>query len=76
MFVGNTEIGVPLLIVLMIAVSSYLVWRFWEAATGQGARQSYSKFKNFFNYRFAPLVSGTRPSLPRPRSITAVFAKH
>lgn len=56
--VGSNTIGIPLLIVLAIALITYCIWRFWEAVTGQGADAAFGNMKNFFRYRLSPFVSG------------------
>ncbi|KAK9814923.1 hypothetical protein WJX73_002151 [Symbiochloris irregularis] len=56
--VGSNTIGVPLLVVMAIALICYCMWRFWEAITGQGADASFGNLKNFFRYRLSPFVSG------------------
>eukprot|EP00877_Chromochloris_zofingiensis_P010483 jgi/Chrzof1/5689/Cz16g11230.t1 len=51
-------IGTGLLIVLAICLLSYILWRFWEALSGQGYDSHFSPAKNFFKYRISPFVSG------------------
>jgi hypothetical protein len=41
----------------------YATWRFWEAITGEGYDQYFSKLKNFFKFRLSPFVSGCVYSL-------------
>lgn len=36
----------------------YIIWRMWEAITGQGSDATFSRKKNFFRYRLSPFVSG------------------
>lgn len=36
----------------------YIAWRWWECFMFQGADATYSPFKNFFQYRLSPFVSG------------------
>lgn len=55
---GSNTIGIPLLVVMAIALIAYCVWRFWEAITGQGADAAFGNLKNFFRYRLSPFVSG------------------
>ena len=55
---GSNTIGIPLLVVLAIALVTYCIWRFWEAITGQGADAAFGNVKNFFRYRLSPFVSG------------------
>ncbi|OZJ04919.1 hypothetical protein BZG36_02636 [Bifiguratus adelaidae] len=55
---GGFPAGTGLLIVMFIGLLFYALWRFWEAFTGQGSDATFGKFKNFFRYRFSPLVSG------------------
>ncbi|KAI8912300.1 hypothetical protein DFJ77DRAFT_467688 [Powellomyces hirtus] len=56
--VGDNNVGIPLLVIMAIALAFYVVWRWWEAFTGQGSDASFSKKKNFFKYRVSPFVSG------------------
>lgn len=51
-------VGAPLLIILAACLAAYIVWRFAEAATGQGYDAEYSRAKNFFRFRLSPFVSG------------------
>ncbi|KAJ1968440.1 hypothetical protein H4R35_006426 [Dimargaris xerosporica] len=51
-------VAIPLLLVMAVGLAFYIVWRFWEAFTGQGADQTFSSLKNFFKYRLSPFVSG------------------
>ncbi|CAO3684005.1 unnamed protein product [Umbelopsis ramanniana] len=55
---GIPGIGRPVLIVMAIGLLTYIIWRMWEAVTGQGSDKSFSKKKNFFRYRLSPFVSG------------------
>ncbi|KAJ1653501.1 hypothetical protein IWQ61_006385 [Dispira simplex] len=56
---GSSDIvGVPLLFIMAVGLLFYIVWRFWEACTGQGADATFSSWKNFFKYRLSPFVSG------------------
>lgn len=43
---------------MAIGLVTYLVWRFWEAITGQGCDARLSPRTNFFRYRLSPIVSG------------------
>ena len=56
--VGSNTIGIPLLVVMAVALITYCIWRFWEAVTGQGADAAFGNLKNFFRYRLSPFVSG------------------
>ncbi|KAI9269947.1 hypothetical protein BY458DRAFT_475138 [Sporodiniella umbellata] len=55
---GIPAIGRSILIVMAVGLCLYIIWRFWEAVTGQGSDASFSKKKNFFRYRLSPFVSG------------------
>ncbi|KAJ8653800.1 hypothetical protein O0I10_010599 [Lichtheimia ornata] len=55
---GIPAIGRPILVVMAIGLITYLVWRFWEAITGQAFDAMLSKRTNFFRYRLSPIVSG------------------
>ncbi|KAI9255289.1 hypothetical protein BY458DRAFT_520349 [Sporodiniella umbellata] len=55
---GIPSVGRSILIVMAIGLVLYIVWRFWEAITGQGSDASFGKKKNFFRYRLSPFVSG------------------
>ncbi|KAG0953189.1 hypothetical protein G6F57_001617 [Rhizopus arrhizus] len=55
---GIPSVGRPILIVMAVGLCLYIIWRFWEAITGQGSDASFSKKKNFFRYRLSPFVSG------------------
>ncbi|KAJ1951713.1 hypothetical protein IWQ62_006388, partial [Dispira parvispora] len=56
---GSSDIvGVPLLLIMAVGLLFYIVWRFWEAFTGQGADATFSPWKNFFKFRLSPFVSG------------------
>lgn len=55
---GKGAGGVYVLIIMAVALCTYIIWRFWEGVTGQGQHECYSKFKNFFNFRLSPFVSG------------------
>lgn len=50
--------GIILLILLLVGVTIYATWRFWEGLYGQGYDPRFSRKKNFFRYRVSPLVSG------------------
>eukprot|EP00898_Chlorokybus_atmophyticus_P004326 jgi/Chlat1/4895/Chrsp31S00375 len=56
--VGSGNVGYPLLVLMFIGLFFYVLWRFWEGATGQGTDQNFPKWKNFFKFRVSPLVSG------------------
>ncbi|RKP39880.1 hypothetical protein BJ085DRAFT_1860, partial [Dimargaris cristalligena] len=57
--IGSADaVGIPLLIVMAVGLLFYIIWRFWEAITGQGADATFSSPKNFFKYRLSPFVSG------------------
>ncbi|KND03904.1 uncharacterized protein SPPG_01356 [Spizellomyces punctatus DAOM BR117] len=56
--VGDNAVGIPLLVVLAVALVFYCIWRFWEAFQGQGSDATFSQKKNFFKYRVSPFVSG------------------
>lgn len=56
--VGSNTIGVPLLILLVIALLTYCLWRLWEGCVGQGSDAANSNARNFFRYRLSPIVSG------------------
>eukprot|EP00879_Flechtneria_rotunda_P004568 GHRR01004823.1.p1 GENE.GHRR01004823.1~~GHRR01004823.1.p1 ORF type:complete len:318 (+),score=68.30 GHRR01004823.1:475-1428(+) len=43
---------------MMVALASYITWRFWEGLAGQGYDKSFSPRKNFFKFRISPIVSG------------------
>jgi hypothetical protein len=43
---------------MAVGLCLYIIWRMWEALTGQGSDASFSKKKNFFRYRLSPFVSG------------------
>ena len=43
---------------LHLALLCYIVWRFWECFTFQGADATFSPLKNFFAYRLSPFTSG------------------
>ncbi|KAI8879331.1 hypothetical protein K501DRAFT_336171 [Backusella circina FSU 941] len=55
---GIPRIGRTVLIVMAVGLVLYIIWRFWEAITGQGSDASFGKKKNFFRYRLSPFVSG------------------
>ncbi|CEJ03820.1 hypothetical protein RMCBS344292_17795 [Rhizopus microsporus] len=55
---GIPAVGRTILIVMAVGLCLYIIWRFWEAITGQGSDASFSKKKNFFRYRLSPFVSG------------------
>ncbi|KAI8387963.1 uncharacterized protein BYT42DRAFT_558423 [Radiomyces spectabilis] len=55
---GIPTIGRSVLVVMAIGLITYIIWRFWEAFTGQGSDASFGKKKNFFRYRLSPFVSG------------------
>ncbi|KAJ3022894.1 hypothetical protein HKX48_004937 [Thoreauomyces humboldtii] len=55
---GGLDPSGALLIILMLALWCYILWRFWEFATAQGADATFGPYKNFFSYRLSPLVSG------------------
>ncbi|KAI8359818.1 hypothetical protein BD560DRAFT_437521 [Blakeslea trispora] len=55
---GIPTIGRTILIVMAVGLVLYIIWRMWEAITGQGSDASFSKKKNFFRYRLSPFVSG------------------
>ncbi|KAI9323350.1 hypothetical protein BX666DRAFT_1873402 [Dichotomocladium elegans] len=55
---GIPAIGRPILVVMAIGLITYLVWRFWEAITGQGYDATRTARSNFFKYRLSPIVSG------------------
>ncbi|KAJ1912431.1 hypothetical protein IWQ60_009663 [Tieghemiomyces parasiticus] len=55
---SSKAVGLPLLITMAVGLLFYIIWRFWEASTGQGADRSFSSLKNFFKYRLSPFVSG------------------
>ncbi|GAA5803475.1 hypothetical protein HPULCUR_008957 [Helicostylum pulchrum] len=55
---GIPDVGRSILIVMAVGLCMYIVWRMWEAITGQGSDASFSKKKNFFRYRLSPFVSG------------------
>ncbi|KAI9485447.1 MAG: hypothetical protein EXX96DRAFT_8882 [Benjaminiella poitrasii] len=55
---GIPSIGRSILIVMAVGLVLYIIWRFWEAITGQGSDASFSAKKNFFRYRLSPFVSG------------------
>ncbi|RCI05895.1 hypothetical protein CU098_013216 [Rhizopus stolonifer] len=55
---GIPTIGRSILIVMAVGLVLYIIWRMWEAITGQGSDASFSKKKNFFRYRLSPFVSG------------------
>lgn len=51
--------GEAYLIIVLAGLALYIIWRFWEGITGQGYDPNFSRKKNFFKFRIAPLVSGT-----------------
>ncbi|KAI9011849.1 hypothetical protein CLU79DRAFT_771599 [Phycomyces nitens] len=55
---GIPYVGRPILVILAIGLLTYIIWRFWEAITSQGADAKMSKPANFFRYRLSPFVSG------------------
>ncbi|KAJ3033580.1 hypothetical protein HK097_004793 [Rhizophlyctis rosea] len=55
---NNGVIGIPVLIIMAVCLVMYALWRFSEAATGQGSDATFSKTKNIFKYRVSPAVSG------------------
>ncbi|KAL9543777.1 hypothetical protein MBANPS3_007950 [Mucor bainieri] len=55
---GIPSIGRSILIVMAVGLALYIIWRMWEAITGQGSDASFGKKKNFFRYRLSPFVSG------------------
>ncbi|KAI8366422.1 hypothetical protein EDC96DRAFT_544089 [Choanephora cucurbitarum] len=55
---GIPTIGRTILIIMAVGLVLYIIWRMWEAITGQGSDASFSKKKNFFRYRLSPFVSG------------------
>ncbi|CAO0798465.1 unnamed protein product [Mucor circinelloides] len=55
---GIPSIGRSILIVMAVGLVLYIIWRMWEAITGQGSDASFGKKKNFFRYRLSPFVSG------------------
>ncbi|KAL0078944.1 hypothetical protein J3Q64DRAFT_1734094 [Phycomyces blakesleeanus] len=57
-YLGLFSIGTPLLIIMLIGISFYSTWRFWEGSYGQGGDKTQSAFKNFFRCRLSPIVSG------------------
>ncbi|KAI9095576.1 hypothetical protein DFS34DRAFT_626466 [Phlyctochytrium arcticum] len=58
LLIGTFPAGTGLLVILLLALWCYAIWRFWEALTFQGRDRTFSKFKNFFSFRLAPFVSG------------------
>lgn len=50
--------GNGLLACLLASLICYVVWRWWECFTFQGADATFSPAKNFFRYRLTPFVSG------------------
>ncbi|KAI9030694.1 hypothetical protein CLU79DRAFT_802342 [Phycomyces nitens] len=55
---GIPAVGRPILVIMAIGLITYIVWRFWEAITGQGQDIKMGKKGNFFRYRLSPFVSG------------------
>ncbi|KAG2195641.1 hypothetical protein INT46_006311 [Mucor plumbeus] len=55
---GIPSIGRSILIVMAVGLVLYIIWRMWEAITGQGSDATFGKKKNFFRYRLSPFVSG------------------
>ncbi|KAI8977535.1 hypothetical protein BDF20DRAFT_875390 [Mycotypha africana] len=55
---GIPSVGRSMLIVIAVGLLLYIIWRMWEAITGQGSDANYSKKKNFFRFRLSPFVSG------------------
>ncbi|KAI7864036.1 hypothetical protein BDF14DRAFT_1838198 [Spinellus fusiger] len=55
---GIPAIGRPILVIMAIGLITYIVWRFWEAITGQGQDASLGKKANLFRSRLSPFVSG------------------
>lgn len=56
--IGRGVTGIYILILMAVALATYICWRFWEGVTAQGSHPIYGKFKNFFSFRLSPLVSG------------------
>ncbi|OAD77665.1 hypothetical protein PHYBLDRAFT_141535 [Phycomyces blakesleeanus NRRL 1555(-)] len=55
---GIPAVGRPILVIMAIGLITYIIWRFWEAITGQGQDINMGKKGNFFRYRLSPFVSG------------------
>ncbi|OZJ04215.1 hypothetical protein BZG36_02953 [Bifiguratus adelaidae] len=55
---GVPKVGRGLLVAMACGLIIYIIWRFWEAITGQGQDATFGKAKNFFRYRLSPFVSG------------------
>ncbi|CEP08097.1 hypothetical protein [Parasitella parasitica] len=55
---GIPSVGRSILIVMAVGLVLYIIWRMWEAITGQGSDATFGKKKNFFRYRLSPFVSG------------------
>ncbi|KAG2198446.1 hypothetical protein INT47_004433 [Mucor saturninus] len=55
---GIPSVGKPILVIMAIGLCLYIIWRMWEAISGQGCDATFSKKKNFFRYRLSPFVSG------------------
>lgn len=51
--------GIAFLLVVLVGVLMYAIWRLTEAVSGQGYTDEYSKLKNFFRFRLSPFVSGS-----------------
>eukprot|EP00026_Physarum_polycephalum_P008805 Phypoly_transcript_08906.p1 GENE.Phypoly_transcript_08906~~Phypoly_transcript_08906.p1 ORF type:complete len:371 (+),score=37.56 Phypoly_transcript_08906:174-1286(+) len=56
--IGDFPGGDGWLLVMLLALSCYVAWRWWEFFTFQGADATFSPFKNFFAYRLSPFISG------------------
>ncbi|KAI7888119.1 uncharacterized protein EV154DRAFT_426263 [Mucor mucedo] len=57
-FLGLFSIGTPILVIMLIGILFYSLWRFWEGFSGQGYDALCSPFGNFFRARLSPIVSG------------------
>ena len=49
--------GTVYLSLVLIGLLLYVIWRLAEGLTGQGYDSTFSKKKNFFKFRLAPLIS-------------------
>lgn len=55
---GGPGANIAVLLIMMLALVAYIIWRFWEGLAGQGYDRNFSAKKNFFKFRVSPIVSG------------------
>jgi hypothetical protein len=53
----STGWGTAILVLLLLGMLLYAVWRLFEAATGLGASDGDGRFKRFFRHRLSPFIS-------------------